>query len=175
MLLAAGLAVAGSMLLLGAALNIIRPFYLSALPASSSTAAAAAIYDQLVSFIRFALRGLLIVALAIAIGAWLSSPSGAGAATRRGIVKAIDAVRSGGAKAGLNTGGFGVTLARYRGPIRVGILLVAAVIYLAIDHPTTESALTVVITTAVLLVVLELFAHAPEPDTVDSPTAGDPP
>ena len=36
MVLAAGLAVAGSMLLLGAALNIIRPYYLDALPASSS-------------------------------------------------------------------------------------------------------------------------------------------
>lgn len=115
------------------------------------------------------------MALAIAIGAGFSSPSGAGAATRRGIVKAIDTVRSGGAKAGLNTGAFGVSLARYREPVRVGILLVAAVIYLAIDHPTTGSALTVVITTAVLLVVLELLAHAPEPDPVDRPTAGDPP
>ena len=53
----AGLAVAGSMLLLGATLNVIRPFYLDALPESSSAAAAGAIYDQLVSFIRVALRG----------------------------------------------------------------------------------------------------------------------
>lgn len=73
-------------------------------------------------------------------------------------MRAIDAVRSGGAKAGLHTGGFGVTLATYRGPI-----------------PTPNSALTVVITTAVLLVVMELLAHAPEPQTADSPTAGDPP
>jgi hypothetical protein len=174
-LFAAGMAVAGSMLLLGLALNVIRPFYLDALPPDSSEAAAGAVYDQLVSFIRFALRGLLIVALAVAIGAWLSSPSGTGAATRRGIVRAIDAVRSGGAKAGLDTGTFGVSLARYRGPIRVGILVVAALIYLAIDHPTTASALTVVIVTAVLLVVLELLAHAPEQETAASPTAGDPP
>jgi hypothetical protein len=169
-LFAAGMAVAGAMLLLGLALNVIRPFYLDALPPESSEAAAGA-----VSFIRFALRGLLIVALAVAIGAWLSSPSGTGAATRRGIVRAIDAVRSGGAKAGLDTGAFGVSLARYRGPIRVGILVVAALIYLAIDHPTTASALTVVIITAVLLVVLELLAHAPEQETAASPTAGDPP
>ena len=173
-LFAAGMAVAGSMLLLGLALNVIRPFYLDALPPDSSEAAAGAVYDQLVSFIRFALRGLLIVALAVAIGAWLSSRTGAGAATRRGIVRGIDAVRSGGAKAGLNTGGFGVTLATYRTPIRVGILVAAALIYLAIDHPTTGSALTVVITTAVLLLVLELLAHAPAEQTADSPTAGDP-
>ena len=52
--LVSGLAVAGSMLLLGATLNAIRPIYLDALPESSSPAAAGAIYDQLVSFIRMA-------------------------------------------------------------------------------------------------------------------------
>ncbi len=71
---AAGLAVAASMLLLGVALNGIRPFYLDALPASSSQAAAGVLYDQVVSFIRFALRGVLVLAIAVAIGAWLSAP-----------------------------------------------------------------------------------------------------
>ena len=57
MVLVSGLAVAGSMLLLGATLNAIRPIYLDALPESSSAAAAGAIYDQLVSFIRLASAG----------------------------------------------------------------------------------------------------------------------
>jgi len=172
-LFAAGMAVAASMLLLGAALNLIRPIYLDALPASSSEAAAGAVYDQLVSFIRFALRGLGIVALAVAIGAWLSSRSGPGAATRRGIVRTIDAMRSGTSKAGLNTGGFGVALATYRAPIRVVVLVIAAVLYISVDHPTTATALTVVITIAVVLVLLELLASAPEPEAADSPTAGE--
>lgn len=171
---AAGMAVAGSMLLLGVALNVIRPIYLDALPASTSAAAAGAVYDQLVSFIRFALRGLLIVALAVAVGAWLSARSGAGAATRRGIVRVIDAIRSGTSRAGLDTGALGVGLATYRAPIRVGILIVAAVLYLSLDHPTTGSALTFVIITAVLLVLLELLAAAREPVPTDSPTAGEP-
>ena len=173
-LFAAGMAVAGSMLLLGAALNVLRPIYLDALPASTSTAAAGAVYDQVVSFIRFALRALLIVALAVAIGAWLSSRSGAGAAIRRGIVRAIDALRSGTSRAGFNTGGFGVALATYKAPIRVGVLVVAAVLYLLLDHPTSSDALRFVITTAVVLVLLELLASAPEPAPADSPTAGDP-
>ena len=79
-LLAAGIAVAASMLLLGAALNVIRPIYLDALPVEASQAAAGAIYDQLVSFIRIALRGLLVVAITVAVIAWLSSPRGSGAA-----------------------------------------------------------------------------------------------
>ena len=85
--LAAGVAVAASMLLLGAALNVIRPFYLDALPASVHTAAAGVLYDQVVSFIRFALRGLLVLGIAIAVGAWLgSAPGGTGAAARSGSV-----------------------------------------------------------------------------------------
>ena len=171
---AAGMAVAGSMLLLGAALNVIRPIYLDALPASSSQAAAGVVYDQLVSFIRLALRGLGIVALAVAIGAWLSSRSGPGAATRRGIVRTIDAMRSGTSKAGLNTGAFGVALGTYRAPIRVVVLVLAAVLYISVDHPTSQTALRVVITTVVVLVLLELLATAPEKEAVDSPTAGDP-
>ena len=73
MVLASGIAVAASMLLLGATLNVIRPFYLNALPESASAAAAGAIYDQLVYFIRLALRGLLVVALTVAVVAWLSA------------------------------------------------------------------------------------------------------
>ena len=105
---AAGLAVAASMLLLGVALNGIRPFYLDALPASSSQAAAGVLYDQVVSFIRFALRGVLVVGVAVAIGAWLSAPRGSGAAARSGITRGIDAVRRGGARAGMDTGRLGV-------------------------------------------------------------------
>src|SRR4029079_3715294 len=52
MVLASGIAVAASMLLLGATLNIIRPFYLNALPESSSAAAAGAIEHPPVVFLR---------------------------------------------------------------------------------------------------------------------------
>ena len=79
-----GLAVAGSMLLLGATLNAIRPIYLDALPESSSAAAAGAIYDQLVSFIRVALRGVGIVGLTVAVVAWFSAHRGAGRGSAQG-------------------------------------------------------------------------------------------
>ena len=108
--LVSGLAVAGSMLLLGATLNVIRPFYLDALPESSSAAAAGAIYDQLVSFIRLALRGLGIVALTVAVVAWFSARRGAGASARAALVRGIDGLRRGTARAGLQTGKLGVAL-----------------------------------------------------------------
>ena len=170
-LLAAGIAVAASMLLLGAALNAIRPFYLDALPASSSQAAAGVLYDQLVSFIRFALRGLLVVALALAIGAWLSAPRGAGAATRNGIMRGINAVRRGGGRAGLNTGRLGVFLAQYRTAVRTVVLAGAAIWYLSIDHPTGNTALTFVVGIVVILLITELLAApAAEPAAAEVST-----
>src|SRR4029079_1365521 len=114
------------MLLLGATLNIIRPFYLNALPDSASPAAAGAIYDQLVSFIRLAVRGLLVVALTVAVVAWLSARRGSGAAARGALVRGIDSVRVRMSRAGLQTGGLGVVVRQDRGLLRVGSVRLAA-------------------------------------------------
>lgn len=159
-LLAAGLAVAASMLLLGGTLNVIRPFYLDALPAGSSTAAAGAVYDQLVSFIRLALRGVLVLALTVAVVAWLSSARGAGASARAGLGRGLGSLRRRREGAGLDTGRWGAALARYRGAVRVGVVGLAAVVYLAQDHPTGGTALAFVLVTLVVLLLVELLASA---------------
>jgi hypothetical protein len=166
--LISGLAVAGSMLLLGAILNGLRPIYLDALPESSSPAAAGAIYDQLVSFIRLALRGVAVVAVTVAVVAWFSAPRGAGASARAGLVKGIDGLRHGTTRAGLRTGKLGVTLAQYRGPIRIGVVGIAAALYLAQDHPTGGTALTFVLVTAAVLVVLAVLEGEAEPEPEQS-------
>ncbi|WP_322938251.1 hypothetical protein [Nocardioides bizhenqiangii] len=170
MVLVSGLAVAGSMLLLGATLNVIRPFYLDALPADSSAAAAGAVYDQIVSFIRLALRGVLVVALTVAIVAWFSATRGAGAAARGALVGGIGHLRRGTARTGLRTGRFGAALASYRGPITVAVVGLAAVGYLMQDHPTGGTALTFVLVTAAVLLVLAVLAAEPQPEEPVVPT-----
>jgi hypothetical protein len=172
-LLAAGLAIAASMILLGALLNLLRPIYLDALPADASTAAAGAIYDTLVGFIRTALRAVLVVALVIAVVAWLMAPTGAGAAARGGLGRGVAALRSGRARAGLRTGALGEALARYRNAVRVGVLGLAALIYLLKDHPTAAYALTVVIVAVVILVIAEVLA-APPTEPAKEPEAKEP-
>jgi hypothetical protein len=171
-LLAAGLAVAASLLLLGATLNVLRPFYLDALPASSSAAAAGAVYDQLVSFIRFALRGLLVVALAVAVVAWFSSEGGAGASARRSLSSGLGAVRRGREGAGLRTGRLGEVLAQYRGPIRVAVVGIAALAYLAQDHPTGSTALAFVLVTGVVVLLVEVLATQAPAESAAEPADG---
>jgi hypothetical protein len=170
-LLAIGLAIAASMILLGALLNLLRPIYLDALPADASTDAAGAIYDALVGFIRTALRAVLVVALVVAVVAWLLAPTGAGAAARRGLGRGVGALRSGRARAGLRTGAFGEALAKYRNAVRVGVIGLAALFYLLKDHPTGAYALTVVVVTVVVLVIAEVLAAPPPAEPAQEPKA----
>lgn len=164
-LIAAMLAVAASMLLLGVALNAFRMVYLDAIPTDQlPVEAAAAVYDTLVWFIRLNLRAILVLALAIAFVAWVSGPSTPAAALRDGTGRAIGWVRSGGERAGLDTGRVGLALGTYRTVIRGAVLGLALVVYAMADHPTGGFTLTLLVVAAALLLVVELLARpAPPP------------
>jgi hypothetical protein len=158
-LLGAGLAVALSMVLLGLALNIVRPIYLDAIPDSVLPAdAAAAIYDTLVYFIRTALRAVGIVFLAIALAAFWFAPTGAGAAVRGGATTMLRRLRLRASGAGMNTGPVGVFLATYRTFVRVVVVSLGALVYLGLDHPTGTNAVVIIAVVVVVLVVLEFLA-----------------
>lgn len=72
----AGLGIAAGMLVILTAFNVGRSFYLDAVtsPTLPSNAAAAA-YDQLLSFPRLAARTGFVLGIIIAIGAWLAGPT----------------------------------------------------------------------------------------------------
>src|SRR4051794_30975280 len=130
MVLASGLAVAGSMVLLGGLLNVFRPVYLDAVTAGQLPHdAAAVIYDTLVSFMRLALRAVLVVALAMAAGAWLSGPSGSARALRRALTGLFNAVQSGGDRVGVSTGPVGRFVYTYRSALRTLVIGIAGVVY----------------------------------------------
>ena len=161
-LVAAGLAVAGSMLLLGAALNVFRPIYLDAIPADQLPRdAAASIYDTLVHFIRLNLRAVLVVFLAVAAGAWLSGPGRRGrrGAPRRG--RRDGFVRGGGERVGVSTGPVGVFAYTYRTALRAVVIGIALVVYVQAAHPTGGWTLKVLGITVAILLLLELVARPP--------------
>ena len=170
-LMVGALAVAASMLVLGAALNLSRILYLDAVPTDRlPTDAASAIFDQLVWFIRLNLRALLVLFLAVAFVAWVSGPEPAPASVRRGTTRALDVVRHGSDRAGLNTGAFGLMLGRYRGAIRGVVLGLVVVLYVMAAHPTGGYTITLLVVAAVVLLVVELLARSPEPAATDVPT-----
>ena len=168
-LLMAGLAMAISMVLLGLALNIVRPIYLDAIPADVLPSdAAATIYDQVVSFIRTSLRAVGIVFLAIALAAFWFAPTGAGAALRTGSASGMARLRN---RTGMDTGPVGQFLGTYRTFTRVTVVAIGTLVYLGIDHPTGVNAVVIIIAIVLVLVVLEFLAAPAEkaPEKAEEP------
>jgi hypothetical protein len=161
-LVAAGLAVAGSMLLLGATLNIFRPIYLDAIPADQLPHdAAGSIYDTLVHFIRLNLRAVLVVFLAIAAGAWVSGPGPAAVGVRRGVAGVMSFIRGGGERVGVSTGPVGVFAYTYRTALRAVVIGIALVVYVQAAHPTGIWTVKILGITVAILLLLELIARPP--------------
>jgi hypothetical protein len=156
------LVIAGSMLALGAALNLFRIAYLDAVPSDAIPADdAAVIFDQIVNFIRLNLRALLVISLAVAFVAWVSGPEQAPSAVRRGSTRVLDTVRHRRDSAGLGTGPVGDFVYTYRVPLRVVVLGGAVLVYALADHPTGAWTLGVVAVAALILLVLELVSGRP--------------
>jgi hypothetical protein len=158
-LLWSAVAIGIGMVVLGLSLNIFRTIYLNALPSTVSAPAATSIYDALVNFIRLNLRAVLVVALAVGVGAWVTGLSASAVATRGVFNRAINSVRGGADSAGVKTGPVGEFAAKYHTPLRVGILAVAVLVYVQAAHPTGAWTLKVLVITLVLLLLVELIAR----------------
>lgn len=161
--LLSAIGLASGMLLLGIALNTFRIAYLDALPDHVSTAAAAAVYDELAYFIRLALRGVLDLALVVAAVAWVAGPGAAPAALRRGVRRAFDATRGSSDRPGNRVGRVGTVAWTYRGPVRAVVLGAAMVLYVTAAHPSGAWTLTLAGFTAAVLLLVEILARPTAP------------
>lgn len=170
-LIGAGLGLAVSMLVLGAGLLIARGIYLNTVPNDVLPSDAAAVmFDTLVRFIREALRALLVAGLVVAAAAFLTGPSTTAVQTRKGFTRAFAWLRHAGERGGLNTGPVGPWTYQHRKGLRIGAVMLAAVLFVFWGRPT---ALVVILITVLLLVVLgliELIGRPPVQPSTASPT-----
>ena len=108
------------------------------------------------------LRAVLVLFLAIAVVAWVAGPSTSAVAVRSTSRNGLDAFRTRRDRAGLNTGAFGVALHNLRTPIRLGVAGVVVLAYVLADHPTGAFTLGLLVIAAVVVLLVELLARAPE-------------
>jgi hypothetical protein len=157
-LLGAALGLSASMLVLGAALAIARGIYLNSVPQSTLPAdAAAVLYDTLVRFLKDGLRLLLVVGLVVAAGAFLTGPSSAAVQTRRAVTSGIDWLRSRIESRGLDPGPVGAWTAAHRRMLRIGVIAVAALIFVFWGQPTLAVAIWIVVLLLLALGLIELI------------------
>jgi hypothetical protein len=175
-LIGAGLAVVAGMLLLGGLLNVFRGVYLDNIPTATAKgpAAAAVVYDTFTHLMRLNLRAVLVVALAVAGGAWLAGSRPAPRATREAVVGAIAWLRGGSEHMGLRTGPVGAFVYRSRGLLRGLVIGIAVLVYVLAAHPTGSWTIKVLAVTVLVLLVVEFLARPPvaaPADAVDEPVA----
>jgi hypothetical protein len=156
-----GIGVAVASGVVGASVTVGRSFYLDAVTSETlSRATAAAVFDTLVRFLRQGVRVMIALGLVVALGAWLSGPSGAATrlrATSRSVLgNAGDAASS----RGWNFGGFGDWVGAHRGPVRVASVLVTLLILVAWEHPRALTVVGLGLVLLVLLGMIEFVARA---------------
>jgi hypothetical protein len=157
-LLGAALGFSASMLVLAAALAIARGIYLNSVPQSVlPSAAAAALYDTLVRFIKEGLRVLLVVGLVVAAAAFLTGPSTAAVRTRHAVASGIGWVRARAEGHGVHTGPVGDWTRAHKTLLRVGVVAVAVLIFVFWGQPTVAVVIWLVVLLLVALGIIELL------------------
>jgi hypothetical protein len=169
-LIGAGLGLAASMLILGIGLTIGRGIYLSSVPSTFPTDAAAAAYDALVHFLRLTLRVVLIVGLVVAIGAFFTGPSRAAIQTRSGIKSGLEWVRHYGERRGVSTGPVGEWTYLHRRGLRIGAVALFALIFVFVGQPDVVLVIVLVILLLLVLGLIELIGRPPAaPESANQP------
>ncbi|HEY5358159.1 MAG TPA: hypothetical protein VIJ82_10875 [Streptosporangiaceae bacterium] len=163
-LVGAGLGLAASMLVLGAALIIFRGIYLNTVPASVLPSdAAAAMFDTLVRFIKDGLRLLLVVGLIVALAGFFTGRSATAVQTRAAFGSGLGRIRRSAEHAGLRTGPVGSWTYAHRTALRISVTALAALIFVFWGRPTVLVAIVIVVLLLAALALIELFGRPPVP------------
>ncbi|WP_328919834.1 hypothetical protein OH781_36820 [Streptomyces sp. NBC_01550] len=153
-------------------LVIVRRYYLDHLPEQvQSEAAAAAIFDTLLRFLRVSLRTAIVLGVVVAIGAYLSGAGRMPRALREWADRTADSAAQWGDAHGVHTGRVGRWTDTHRRWLILGVLLVLALAFALWNHPTV---LTVLLLVLILLVVLAILALLAATGRVGKTAAGHP-
>jgi hypothetical protein len=170
-LVGAGLGLAASMLVLAIGLQIARSIYLSSVPSSVLPGdAAAAVYDAFVHFIKQGLRVVLAVGLVVAAGAFFTGPSRTAVQTRSALKSGTDWVRRYSERKGVSTGPVGQWTYLHRKSLRIGVVALAALIFVFWGQPTALVVILIVVVLLVVLGLIELIGRPPaQPQAAGQP------
>lgn len=166
-LISTALGVGVGMIVIGIGLLIARHIYLNAVPTDQLPRSTAQfLFDTMVRFLRLGIRLVLLVALLVALGAWVSGPSRSAVATRR-VVSSIPQTL--GRK--LDTGPVGPFVASHAMALRVAVVALAFLLLILIDSVSVAAVITLAVIVLLLLLVIELLRASARHAAV--PSAGD--
>ena len=155
----AAIGLGAGMIIIGIGLLIGRHIYLSEIPTTIlPRSTAASIFDTLVRYLRWGIRLVLLVALLIALGLWVTGPSGSATAVRRGL-----STSGGRAGRGLRNGPVGAFVTSYTNVLRVAIIAIGGIVLLLIDGPSLATVIVLALIVVLLLVAVQLLRAPSSP------------
>jgi hypothetical protein len=151
---------------------ILAAIYLDAVPASVLPHdAAAVLYDTIVRFLRLGLRTILVLALVVAGGAFLTGRSVTAVRTRQGLAGAIGWLQGSAEQAGLRTGPVGTWVDANKRALRITAVAAAALALVFWGRPTGRVVLGLTLALLVALAIIEFLGRpGPRKDAVSTPT-----
>jgi hypothetical protein len=169
-LVGAAVGVAVAMVVLGLSLAVFRTIYLDAVPAAVLPHdAAAVLYDTIVAYLRLGLRTILVLALVIAGGAFLTGQSATAVRTRQRLTAGIGRLRGGAEYAGWRTGPVGTWVDANKQLLRIAAVTLAVLALVFWGQPTGKVILVLAGLLVVALALIEFLGQPPRP-TVASTT-----
>ncbi|MEU1400878.1 hypothetical protein ABZ471_00670 [Streptomyces sp. NPDC005728] len=157
-------------------LVVARRYYLDHLPPQvQSKAAAAAVFDTLLRFLRVSLRTAVVLGVVIALGAYLVGPGRLPVAVRGASEHTADSAARWAAAHHLRTGRAGTWALAYRRGFTLAALLVVVLVFALWNHPTVLTILLLVVVLLAVLAVLALLAASGRTENSTVRPAPEPP
>ena len=168
-----GVTIAASVFALAVAVG--RGFYLDSVTSPSLPRdALAATWDTLIRFLRGGLRALMVTGLLVAAITWLTGPGRNAVRLRTSVTGAVGGMGDRAEEHGLDLGGFGRFVHRYRRALQVGGLVLAFLFLLVANRISASRLLWAVVLYLGYLGAVEFVARAAgiEEDAVADEEAG---
>jgi hypothetical protein len=125
--------------------------------------AAAVLYDTIVRFLRAGLRTILVLALVVAAGAFLTGTSVTAVRTRHSLATGIGWLQGSAEHAGLRTGPVGVWVGGHKRALRIGAVTLAGVALVFWGRPTGKVVIGLALGLLVVLAIIEFLARPRQP------------
>jgi hypothetical protein len=159
-LVVAGLGLAVAMLVLGLGLYFGRTFYLGALSGQVERLDAAEIvFDQLVAYLRVALRTVAVLGLVVAAVAYFAGGSDSARSMRAEVTRGFASSRNWAEKRGVTTGPVGTWLEAHKTFVRAVIVSLAGLVIVLAPAPTPAVVVTTALLAVLLVAIVELAAR----------------
>ncbi|MGW1170899.1 hypothetical protein [Streptomyces sp. NPDC001153] len=142
-------------------LVVARSYYLDHLPPQvQSRAAAGAVFDTLLRFLRVSLRTAVVLGVVVALGAYFVGPGRLPVAVRGYSDHTADSAARWAAAHHVGAGRVGAWALAYRRAVTLLVLLIIALVFALWNHPTVLTVLLLVLVLLGVLAVLALLAAA---------------